>query len=809
MMGVHVMRPGNLVLLVVVCFLLVSDGCAQDLMVADQQHLTMFLENVSPDPSALGFNSSVPACEWPGIVCSQQQRISSITINGKGLKGTIPPGTLGMLSSLKVLDLVNNSLMGEIPSDIGNLTSLTFLLLAYNNLNGSIPSSIGSLGQLKLLDLSFNELVGEIPVSFNKLWSLQLLNLKENHLSGSVPLLQSSWDLQVLDVSSNLLTGGIPPQVLNFCVRLQVLNLSNNGLSGNVPLEITKLVSLYSLDLSRNGFEGSLLPDFSVMPQLRTLFLTSNNLSGSISPSILSLPLLESVSFANNRFAGALPPLPWGAGAGAGTGDPPPQGEGTTTLKFFDCSNNSLDGDLPQGLLAYTNLTIVRLGSNAFTGPIPTNLNPYLIELDLHSNSFSGDIPFTIGALQVLEKLELSSNHLNGTLPQMLSGLRSLTHLGLAGNTFSTSSSSSSSFMAFNLMENLTYLNLSGTGISGPISSSIGVLLNLLQLDLSHNQLDGAIPTVLANASKLQYLDLSWNNLTGKIPVELGSLNSLSYLNLSYNNLSGSVPEIKQLLNISSLEGNLLLCGNIVNRPCESHAAAFSPAPDQTAGTPPSIHTKSPLHLEAGVIVGIVMGFVLTVFASVVTILLFWTRWQQRQRRTKLPPSRKEPVSKYVLGTMPFDRDPSLWAANVREPGSIPIIIFEKPLLNLSFAHLLQATLGFHKDSQIAADDDDDDDDDGVYGCCPVYKGVLPGGYRIVIKVLFDGTSLEGDEYEKAAQLESLGKIKHPNIVPLIGYCLVASEQLLIYPYLENGDLHRHLHELPEGFFSPFCYLTS
>jgi len=152
---------------------------------------------------------------------------------------------------------------------------------------------------------------------------------------------------------------------------------------------------------------------------------------------------------------------------------------------------------------------------------------------------------------------------------------------------------------------------------------------------------------------------------------------------------------------------------------------------------------------------------------------------------------------------MPFDRDPSLWAANVREPGSIPIIIFEKPLLNLSFAHLLQATLGFHKDSQIAADDDDDDDDDGVYGCCPVYKGVLPGGYRIVIKVLFDGTSLEGDEYEKAAQLESLGKIKHPNIVPLIGYCLVASEQLLIYPYLENGDLHRHLHELPEGTHNP------
>ncbi|CAM6022343.1 unnamed protein product [Sphagnum balticum] len=491
-MGVHVMRPGNLVLLVVVCLLLVSDGCAQYLMVADQQHLTMFLENVSPDPSALGFNSSVPACEWPGIVCSQQQRISSITINGKGLKGTIPPGTLGMLDSLKVLDLVNNSLMGEIPSDIGNLTSLTFLLLAYNNLNGSIPSSIGSLGQLKLLDLSFNELAGEIPVSFNKLWSLQLLNLKENHLLGSVPLLQSSWDLQVLDVSSNLLTGGIPPQVLNFCVRLQVLNLSNNGLSGNVPFEITKL-NLEFLDLSYNNLRGSLPPEIGNCTQLRLLNVQGNQITGLVPDEIGGLRNLECLGLGTNQLYGNLPQSLTMC----------------TELYLLDASRNQFSGLIPSWLSKLQRLQFLVMHSNSFTGDIPIELfssSSNLLHLDLGHNNLSGFIPPEVGNLGALRFLRLSRNQLTGSVPSTIGNLSQVTAIDLSGNQ-----------------------------LTGSIPATIGELQNLLWLQMSENLLSGSIPGELSNCGSLLWLNLYQNQLTGEIPATFSLLGQKANITFANN----------------------------------------------------------------------------------------------------------------------------------------------------------------------------------------------------------------------------------------------------------------------------------
>ncbi|CAK9229256.1 unnamed protein product [Sphagnum troendelagicum] len=475
------MRPGHLVLLVVVCFLLISDGRAQYLTVADQQHLTMFLENVSPDPSALGFNSSVPACEWPGIVCSQQQRISSVTINGKGLKGTIPPGTLGMLSSLKVLDLVNNSLMGEIPSDIGNLTSLTFLILAYNNLNGSIPSSIGSLGQLKLLDLSFNELVGEIPVSFNKLWSLQLLNLKENHLSGSLPLLQSSWDLEVLDVSSNLLIGGIPPQVLNFCVRLQVLNLSNNGLSGNVPFEITKL-NLEFLDLSYNNLWGSLPPEIGNCTQLRLFNVQGNQITGLVPDEIGGLRNLECLGLGKNQLYGNLPQSLTMC----------------TELYLLDASRNQFSGLIPSWLSKLQRLQFLVMHSNSFTGDIPIELfssSSNLLHLDLGHNNLTGFIPPEIGNLGALRFLRLSRNQLTGSVPSTIGNLSQVTAIDLSGNL-----------------------------LTGSIPATIGELQNLLWLQMSKNLLSGSIPGELSNCGSLLWLNLYQNQLTGEIPATFSLL---------------------------------------------------------------------------------------------------------------------------------------------------------------------------------------------------------------------------------------------------------------------------------------------
>ncbi|VFQ89436.1 unnamed protein product [Cuscuta campestris] len=41
--------------------------------------------------------------------------------------------------------------------------------------------------------------------------------------------------------------------------------------------------------------------------------------------------------------------------------------------------------------------------------------------------------------------------------------------------------------------------------------------------------------------------------------------------------------------------------------------------------------------------------------------------------------------------------------------------------------------------------------------------------------------------------METLGKVKHENLVPLVGYCALEDERFLVYEYMENGSLEAWL----------------
>ena len=83
------------------------------------------------------------------------------------------------------LDLRNNNLTGEIPSELGKLTNLTDLLtLSRNALSGSIPTELGKLTNLTHLSLRDNALSGSIPTELGKLTNLTSLSLGSNALSG-------------------------------------------------------------------------------------------------------------------------------------------------------------------------------------------------------------------------------------------------------------------------------------------------------------------------------------------------------------------------------------------------------------------------------------------------------------------------------------------------------------------------------------------------------------------------------------------------------------------------------------------------
>lgn len=86
-----------------------------------------------------------------------------------------------------LLDLSNNVLIGDIPSEITKLVVLDQLNLSRNNLTGFIPQHIGLVKSLDSLDLSRNHLSGVIPTSLSELSFLGVLNLSYNNLYGRIP----------------------------------------------------------------------------------------------------------------------------------------------------------------------------------------------------------------------------------------------------------------------------------------------------------------------------------------------------------------------------------------------------------------------------------------------------------------------------------------------------------------------------------------------------------------------------------------------------------------------------------------------
>ncbi|WCJ39653.1 Leucine-rich repeat protein kinase family protein [Euphorbia peplus] len=103
----------------------------------------------------------------------------------------------------------------------------------------------------------------------------------------------------------------------------------------------------------------------------------------------------------------------------------------------------------------------------------------------------------------------------------------------------------------------------------------------IISLNLSSTGLTGQIPSSISSLTSLQTLDLSNNNLTGPVPNFLSQLPSLKVLNLASNQLSGSVPaplleKSRQKTMELSVGGNPNLCSS---SSCESKKKKNSVVP--------------------------------------------------------------------------------------------------------------------------------------------------------------------------------------------------------------------------------------
>jgi hypothetical protein len=126
-----------------------------------------------------------PCNDWFGIICNEGH-VVELWLLDNDMVGQIPTD-IGNLPYLYSLDFGYNQLSSTIPAEIWTLSKLLFLYLDYNQLSGSIPNEIGNLKDLLGLLLNDNSFTGPIPSAIGYLTYLEVFDISYNHFYGEIP----------------------------------------------------------------------------------------------------------------------------------------------------------------------------------------------------------------------------------------------------------------------------------------------------------------------------------------------------------------------------------------------------------------------------------------------------------------------------------------------------------------------------------------------------------------------------------------------------------------------------------------------
>ncbi|KAJ4955314.1 hypothetical protein NE237_012097 [Protea cynaroides] len=89
---------------------------------------------------------------------------------------------------------------------------------------------------------------------------------------------------------------------------------------------------------------------------------------------------------------------------------------------------------------------------------------------------------------------------------------------------------------------------------------------------------------------------------------------------------------------------------------------------------------------------------------------------------------------------------------------------------------------------------------EGGYGI--VYLGVLQDKTKVAVKNLLNNRGQAEKEFK--VEVETIGRARHKNLVRLLGYCVEGAYRMLVYEYVDNGNLDQRLH----GEAGPISPLT-
>ncbi|XP_047965731.1 rust resistance kinase Lr10-like [Salvia hispanica] len=78
----------------------------------------------------------------------------------------------------------------------------------------------------------------------------------------------------------------------------------------------------------------------------------------------------------------------------------------------------------------------------------------------------------------------------------------------------------------------------------------------------------------------------------------------------------------------------------------------------------------------------------------------------------------------------------------------------------------------------------------GQGGFGSVYKGKLRSGHLVAVKLL-GKSGANGQDFIN--EIATIGRIHHVNVVELVGYCAERSKRALIFDFMPNGSLDKHI----------------
>ncbi|KAK9757231.1 hypothetical protein RND81_01G150200 [Saponaria officinalis] len=323
--------------------------------------------------------------------------------------------------------------------------------------------------------------------------------------------------------------------------------------------------------------------------------------------------------------------------------------------------------------------------------------------------------------------------------------------------------------------------------LDGSVGPEIGLLSELRELILASNYLVGRLPREIVDCRKLEVLNLRNNLFSGNVPSEISKLVNLRLIDLSGNRFSGDLTFLKYFPNLETLSlTENLFSGKIPSsvRPFHTLHLDIS-VNDSTRRILSSSRGASEVsHIEheskktlATWLIGLVLGGGLGFFSGLT-------------------------ISVFVKVGMRLTRG--------RE-NSYGIQIFSSLIKKAEFLAFLEKDDGVSGLQVI-----------GKGGCGEVYKAELPGsnGKLIAIKKIThssdDGEDVnEGDSRvlssnlrQIRAEIKTIGRIRHCNVLPLLAHVSRPDCHYLVYDFLKNGSLQDKMAQIVEGNSTEFDWLT-